>query len=190
MHSFNGCSLAFIITSLIWIVPEVWLIFRDRKVAPVEGRTNGRILYCILIGAILASLIISSFDPAEIPLNPSAKFLIGSVIIWIGLFLRWWAIHSLGKYFRIVVNIQSDQKLIKKGPYKHIRHPAYSGSLLICFGFGFNLCNWIGLALMLVLPLISFLLRAIVEERVMISSFGKEYLSYMRRTTMFIPFIQ
>jgi protein-S-isoprenylcysteine O-methyltransferase Ste14 len=190
MHSFTACSLAFIITSLVWILPEMWLIFRDRKVEPVGGKTNGRILYYILIGGFLASLIVSSYGPANIPLVPDAKFLAGSLIIWTGMAVRWWAIRSLGKYFRIVVNIQSDHKLIKNGPYKYIRHPAYAGSLLICIGFGFGLGNWIGLALMLVLPLISFLLRAIVEEQVMISSFGKDYLSYMRRTTMFIPFIQ
>jgi protein-S-isoprenylcysteine O-methyltransferase len=185
----NGYFIALIVTALFWIIPELWLLFRDRKVKPEGGRNNGRYLYFLLIYAIIACVLLS-INLVNIPITQNSRFLIGSLIIWGGLFFRWWAIYSLGKYFNIVVTVQSGQKIIKNGPYKYIRHPSYTGSMLILVGFGFSLGNWIGLAIILIISLISFCLRAIVEEQVMVSSFGNDYLNYMRQTTRFIPFIQ
>jgi protein-S-isoprenylcysteine O-methyltransferase Ste14 len=189
MYIINGYSIVFIVTALFWIIPELWLLFRDRKVKPEVGRNNGRYLYFLLMYSIIACVLLS-INLVNIPITQNSRFLTGSLIIWGGLFFRWWAIYSLGKYFNIVVTVQSGQKIIKNGPYKYIRHPSYTGSMLILFGFGFSLGNWIGLAIILIISLISFYLRAIVEEKVMVSSFGNDYLNYMRQTTRFIPFIQ
>jgi protein-S-isoprenylcysteine O-methyltransferase Ste14 len=185
----NGYFIALTATALFWIIPELWLLIRDRKVKPERGLNNGRYLYFLLIFAIIACVLMS-IKFINIPITQNSRFLIGSLIIWGGLFFRWWAIYSLGKYFNIVVTVQSGQKIIKNGPYKYIRHPSYTGSMLILFGFGFSLGNWIGLAIILIIALISFYSRAIVEEQVMVSSFGNDYLNYMRQTTRFIPFVQ
>jgi protein-S-isoprenylcysteine O-methyltransferase len=101
--------------------------------------------------------------------------------------LRWWAIYSLGNYFKVVVNLQPGQKLIKDGPYKYIRHPSYTGSLMVFIGAGIGFGNLIGLIVMIVLPLITFLTRAIMEEKTLVSFFGEDYLAYMRLTSRFVP---
>lgn len=48
----------------------------------------------------------------------------GLLLIIGGMTLRFIAIWSLGKFFTVDVNIQENHKLIKKGVYKVIRHPA------------------------------------------------------------------
>jgi protein-S-isoprenylcysteine O-methyltransferase len=189
MSNLNGYSLAFIITLLVWVIPEIWLLFRDVKVQSTGGKSNGRFMYWFLISAFLASILVTNLHSLALPLNQDVALLLGTLIIWAGLFIRWWAILTLGKFFRIVVTVFPDHKLIQNGPYKYIRHPSYTGSLLVFIGIGCGLGNWIGLAVMLILPLITFLLRARVEENVLVSSFGKDYLAYMKQTSMFIPFI-
>ncbi|PWN41323.1 hypothetical protein IE81DRAFT_281865, partial [Ceraceosorus guamensis] len=46
--------------------------------------------------------------------------------------LRYWCYKTLNKYFTFRLDIKSDQKLIKKGPYRYLAHPSY---------FGIFLCN-------------------------------------------------
>jgi protein-S-isoprenylcysteine O-methyltransferase Ste14 len=190
MLKLTGYDIGFVITLLIWAVPEVWLLFRDRKLVPMGAKTNGKIMYYFSIMSILACLLLAKYNSLTIPIDQDSRLLIGILIIWGGLLIRWWAIHSLGKYFTVVVAVKAGQKLVKNGPYKYVRHPSYTGSLLVGIGLGFGLGNWIGLAVILILPCISYLLRAVVEERVMVSSFGNDYLIYMSQTSRFIPFIR
>jgi protein-S-isoprenylcysteine O-methyltransferase Ste14 len=185
----NGYVIAFIVITLIWLIPEVWLIFRDRKIESARGSFNGRFAYFLLISAILLSVLLTIFNFDLIPISENIRLLIGTIIICSGLSIRWWAIYTLGKYFSIVVRAEQDQKIIDYGPYKYVRHPSYTGSLLVCIGFGLGLGNLIGLLIMIILPLAVFMLRAIVEEQFMVSSFGDDYLTYMRKTTMFFPVI-
>jgi protein-S-isoprenylcysteine O-methyltransferase Ste14 len=189
MYLLDSYSAAFIITTLIWAGLESGLLLRDRKVASVSGKANGRSLYFILISAFLACLLLSTYTSLHISIDQDNRLLAGTLIIWLGLFIRWWAIVSLGKCFRIVVNLLPGQKLIQNGPYKYMRHPSYTGSLLIFFGFGLGLGNWMGLAVMFILPLITFMLRVGVEEKVLVSTYGADYLTYMRKTARFIPFV-
>ncbi len=189
MLKLNNYDIAFVITLLIWAVPEVWLLFRDRKLSPMGTKTNGKIMYYFSFIAILACLLLAKYNSLTIPITQDSRLLIGILIIWGGLLIRWWAMYSLGKYFTVVVTVKAGQKLIKNGLYKYIRHPSYTGSLLVGIGLGFGLGNWIGLAVMLILPYISYLLRAVVEEQVMVASFGNGYLIYMSQTSRFVPFI-
>jgi protein-S-isoprenylcysteine O-methyltransferase Ste14 len=130
--------IAFLITALIWIIPELWLLFRDRKIKPQEVRNNGRFAYLLFILAIITCVLFTN-NSLTIPLTQDNRFLTGTLIIWGGLFIRWWAIYSLGKYFKIVVTSQSDQKIVKNGPYKYVHLPSYTGSMIIFVGFGFSL---------------------------------------------------
>ena len=49
------------------------------------------------------------------------------------------------------------------GPYRWVRHPSYSGLLLIVTGFGLAVGNWLALAICAVLPLPALLRRIHVE---------------------------
>jgi protein-S-isoprenylcysteine O-methyltransferase Ste14 len=189
MLKLTGYDIAFIITLIIWALPEVWLLFRDRKLSPIGAKTNGKIMYYFSFIAILACLLLAKYNSLTIPITQDKRLLIGILIIWGGLLIRWWAMYSLGKYFTVVVTVKAGQKLIKNGPYKYIRHPSYTGSLLVGIGLGFCLGNWIGLAVILILSYSSYLLRVKVEERVMVTSFGNDYLIYKSQTSRLIPFI-
>lgn len=78
--------------------------------------------------------------------------------------------------------------LVTKGIYKYIRHPQYTGLLLLSLGM---LIEWATLPLIIFYPImiIVYLRLAKREENDMLAEFGDEYAQYKKRTKMFIPFI-
>lgn len=83
--------------------------------------------------------------------------------------------------------IKRDHLLIKEGIYKYIRHPIYTGMLLIFFGAEIIIQSY--LFLFVVLIFLQFLYWARREEILLTYHFGKEYKIYMKSSKMFIPFV-
>jgi protein-S-isoprenylcysteine O-methyltransferase len=111
----------------------------------------------------------------------------GIAIYVIGLSLRWYAIVYLGRFFTVNVAIAADHQLIDKGPYRHVRHPSYSGALLAFLGLGLTLANWASLAVLLIPIYLAFARRMRVEEAALLQGLGAPYRLYMDRTKRLIP---
>jgi len=79
-------------------------------------------------------------------------------------------------------------RLVTSGVYKFIRHPQYTGLLLLSLGM---MIEWATLPMLIMFPVMVFMYTrlAMKEEKDMIDEFGEEYKRYMVRTKMFIPFI-
>jgi protein-S-isoprenylcysteine O-methyltransferase Ste14 len=76
--------------------------------------------------------------------------------------------------------------IAKEGPFKYIRHPIYTGVILLTLGLGFIFHAWLWYAVMIVFfPLWYFESRE--EEKEMVQRYGEEYHVYLKRTGMFIP---
>ncbi|MFC1647810.1 methyltransferase family protein [Patescibacteria group bacterium] len=77
------------------------------------------------------------------------------------------------------------KKLIKKGPYKKVRHPQYTAYLLAVLATGIMLVeSGILLFFILLIPLV--VLKMKVEEECLKIVFPKEYSKYIKETRMFI----
>ncbi|MGI6451662.1 MAG: methyltransferase family protein [Desulfitobacteriia bacterium] len=78
--------------------------------------------------------------------------------------------------------------VVKSGVYKYIRHPQYTGLLLLSLGM---LIEWATLPLLILYPVIvvMYVRLAKREEEDMLKEFGDEYREYMRTTKMFIPYL-
>ena len=68
-----------------------------------------------------------------------------------------------------------------------MRHPSYTGMLLIFLAIGLNTKNWLGLAIIVLLPMAALLYRIHVEEQALQGAFGREYAEYSQRTKRLIP---
>lgn len=112
---------------------------------------------------------------------------LGTALFLAGLAIRWYAIIYLGRFFTVNVAIAKDHKLIEGGPYRYVRHPAYSGALLAFFGLGLCLGNWMSLAAVAIPILAVFLWRIHVEEAALLAGLGSQYRSYMDRTKRLFP---
>lgn len=77
-------------------------------------------------------------------------------------------------------------KLVTTGIYSRIRHPQYTGFLLITLGM---LLEWATLPLLIMWPILAVLYYRLArkEERDMEEEFGEEYRRYKESTGMFLP---
>lgn len=77
-------------------------------------------------------------------------------------------------------------RLVKKGIYAYIRHPQYTGFLLITLGM---LVEWVTIPLLVMYPILIILYYRLAkkEERDMEREFGREYIEYKHKTSMFLP---
>jgi protein-S-isoprenylcysteine O-methyltransferase len=112
---------------------------------------------------------------------------LGTALFIAGLAIRWYAIIYLGRFFTVNVAIASDHKLVEGGPYRYVRHPAYSGALLAFLGLGLCIGNWVSIAAVAIPVLAVFLWRIHVEEAALLLGLGNQYRIYMDRTKRLLP---
>jgi protein-S-isoprenylcysteine O-methyltransferase Ste14 len=186
-------SIVLTIVSLIWAAYEIWLVLKDRKQG--KGHTGidrgSRFLnFAAIILGIGGAALINGFSSFTFPGGKTATvFWIGIMIILLGFALRVWAVTTLGASFRTTVEINVNQKVIKNGPYKLIRHPSYTGLLMFCLGYGIAVQNWLSLIVAVVLPLSALIYRMQVEEKALVASLGSDYETYLRNTKKLIPWV-
>ena len=60
------------------------------------------------------------------------RYVLGIILIMIGVALRYWAIRTLGSDFTEVICMPS--RKVTTGPYRFMKHPSYVGSLCIVAG--------------------------------------------------------
>jgi protein-S-isoprenylcysteine O-methyltransferase Ste14 len=151
-----------------------------------ERDRGTRVLIALTLGAAVG---LAAAAPSIAPSlrMPGAARVLGVIVMWLGLATRVWAIAALGSAFRTTVEVDPGQAVVSSGPYKWIRHPSYTGLLLITTGFGLAVGNWLALAVGLLLPLPGILWRISVEEAELERVLGAAYGAYRARTTRLIP---
>ena len=116
--------------------------------------------------------------------------LAGLAVFLVGASLVFWARCALGVMWGVstsfAVQMLTEHRLIRHGPYAFVRHPMYLGYWLTLFGILLIYRTWTALFLF-VLCLVSFYLRARREEKALASAFGKEWKRYAMRTKFLIP---
>ena len=115
------------------------------------------------------------------------------LVLWIGLLLTAlgvgisiWARLSLGANWSGMVTLKQNHELIRKGLYRWIRHPIYTGILLGFIGTALiesHARGWLGFAILL----LSFYFKARREENFLKQEFGEGFEEHLRQTGMFLP---
>jgi protein-S-isoprenylcysteine O-methyltransferase Ste14 len=143
---------------------------------------------------ISAALVVSVYSAImlvndNIAVLPEWSFYPGIFLMVLGILLRQWAIFLLGGFFTTTVGVQKNQKVVDYGPYRFIRHPAYTGLLLFGIGLVVALQSWGGILVILVIFGLAIGYRIHVEEKVLVSELGDDYIEYMKKTKRLIPFV-
>jgi len=176
----------------IWLVPEIIHTFLHRIEASSradEHQTSLVIKICMGTSILLASWLIRVQIWAAITWHPYLIFGVGVALIMGDVAFRWYSIRVLGKYFCVQLGVQAGQTVMKDGPYRWIRHPSYTGSLITMLGFGIAFTNWLCLVSVPLIVFIGYVYRANVEERMLANGLGDSYREYMKNTKCFIPFV-
>jgi protein-S-isoprenylcysteine O-methyltransferase Ste14 len=120
---------------------------------------------------------------------PLAPVVVGMVLFATGEALRVWAKVALGRYFTYTVMTSSDQPVITSCPYRYVRHPSYTGILLIAIGTGTVWGNWLGLAALTLGTLVGLVYRIYVEEKALLEELGDRYRRYAEGHKRLAPFV-
>ena len=125
-------------------------------------------------GHLWNDLIGWTFDPHLSPFHLASYLLIGG---------GFWLISAAWK---VLYPAQRDGRLAVTGPYARLRHPQYTGLLLVMVGF---LAQWPTIPTLVIFPVLVFAYRrlAIGEEREVAKAFGRTWDIYAARTPRFIP---
>lgn len=109
---------------------------------------------------------------------------IGTALILLGITLvimGWNLVYK--RYWR---KEEGEGELVIEGIYRYIRHPQYTGFLLITLGM---LLDWATIPMLIMWPIMAILYYRLAkkEEGYMVDEFGQKYNEYRQKTGMFLP---
>jgi len=176
------------VSSIGFVVSEVTIRARSARHRVGTRRDRGSILAVVTglaAGAIGAVRCALALPGATVP--GWAPVLAGVALMWLGVALRQWSVRVLGRSFTVAVRVTEGQQVVTGGPYRWVRHPAYSGLLLTTAGFGLALGNWVSLLCAVLLPALGLVVRIRVEERALSEALGAPYREYAAGRRRLVP---
>lgn len=181
---------SFWVIFLLAYVPEFLVIARA---TPARGdKTDRGSMTLIIIASWLAfpaAFAVAPWSRFALPTHRIVWFALGLATLLTGSALRHYCFRTLGRYFTGNVKVQANQPVIEHGPYRFVRHPSYTGGMLMFLGTGLALTNWLSALILVAMGIVSYSYRVRVEENALGNSIGAPYVEYMRRTKRFIPFV-
>ena len=153
--------------SFYLMVKDPKLLARRMRGGPVaEKQTAQKIIMSIVSVGFLALLVVPALDhrfgwshmPASAAFAGNALMSIG----WLAIFF----VFRENSFSSATVEIADDQKVVSTGPYAWVRHPMYTGALIMLLGMPVALGSWWGVAVLLAM-LPAFVWRVFDEERLL-----------------------
>lgn len=119
---------------LWWVVPvvvlqraaELWLCLRNRRAMIARGGREFFPESYPVMAALHALFLVSlawESHPWRPPANPATYACLGSLALVTA--LRYWTIAALGARWTTRIVVVPGNKVVRSGPYRHIRHPNY-----------------------------------------------------------------
>jgi protein-S-isoprenylcysteine O-methyltransferase Ste14 len=182
-HIILGCWIAFVV---------YWFISAQRVKAIAEKQSLPSALrHRLLVAGGWWLLAYQRFPPPlNSPVTPRTDLtqVIGAVICVAGILVTIWARRILAGNWSSDVTFKQGHELIKAGPYRFVRHPIYSGLLLMCLGTAIDIGQvrgWLGL----VLVFSGFWVKLRQEETLLLRHFPDTYPAYRKEVKALVPFI-
>jgi protein-S-isoprenylcysteine O-methyltransferase Ste14 len=171
------------LTLAAWAALELGLRIRER-LHGTGGTARDRATRALIAVSLGAAVALAALAASR---SAAPHRVAGTIVMWLGLGLRAWAVTALGRAFRTTVEVDPDQAVVSTGPYRWVRHPSYTGLLTIVAGYGLVSGNWLALAGCVLLPMPALLRRIRIEEAELTAVLGDRYRAYQAHTKRLIP---
>ncbi len=191
--------MSMMLAKIIWFIGVVgWFIIRyphDRRSrrtprAVQRHKLRERILMAISatgLGILPAIYVFAgSFRFANYSFHPLQGWL--GLLTFAGALWLFYRTHkALGRNWSVTLEVREEHTLVTRGPYNRVRHPMYSAFWLWALAQALLLPNWIAGFSGIVGFGTLFFMRIGNEERLMLETFGDEYLRYRKNTWRVVP---
>lgn len=173
---FSGAYLA-------WLLVEARITVRS---SGEEARSTDRGTTPLYALARVALIVVALFVPNHWPgYEPWMPALL--VLFLAGVGLRLWAVRTLGRHYSHKVRTITGHRIVREGPYRFVRHPAYAGMLLAHLAFVLFFLSNASVAVLVVLFAPAIVLRILVEEAVLRDIPG--YIAYASGVRRLVPYV-
>ncbi len=135
-------------------------------------------------GALIIGILLTPVGDAW-PL-PSAAAAAATALTWLGLALVVWAVLVFGRGVTPSPMPSGKAQLQTRGPYRWIRHPMYTGVIILMAGSALGRRNWLAAVLWIVLVTF-FITKMRWEERRLVETYPG-YHSYRMTVPALVPF--
>lgn len=178
--------------TICWIIFLVYWVVSARSVKAIEERVGGIGGYWHYVLATLAFILLQKIPiyPLTIVLVPHSVALdvVRSLLAIGGLVIAIVARRRLAGNWSGSVTFKRNHELITTGIYRYVRHPIYTGVLLMFIATAL-LVGTVGAVIGFFILFFTFWFKLKQEEELMIKHFPKEYPEYKRRVKALIPYI-
>lgn len=179
---------ALLALAVVWILCELALQVSE-WVRAVPGEREWRSVAAIVVGCMVGGLaagpVSAALPPVHLPAGPAV--VLGLLLAVPGLALRVWSIATLGRFFRPIVSVADDQTVVRTGPYRLVRHPSYTGLLLVVLGVTLGGGDVVAAAVTTLGVTVGLLWRIRAEEAVLRRAFGAAWDEHAAATGRLLP---
>jgi protein-S-isoprenylcysteine O-methyltransferase Ste14 len=186
LHYWQGWAFLAVFAASGWI-PSIYVLHtnpaaleRRMHAGPLaETRTLERIVITVLFVCFPALLIVSAFDHRfGWSAVPVAVSVIGDVLVGVGMGIAMAVVIQNG-YAAANITVEEDQPLVSTGLYGLVRHPMYTGCVIMMTGVPLALGSYWGL--LLVVPCLVVLTLRIHDEEDLMSHELRGYREYTQQ---------
>ncbi|MDT5348691.1 MAG: hypothetical protein QOH91_1978 [Mycobacterium sp.] len=195
LHYWQAWVFLVVFTLSTWI-PSIYLmrtnpaaLDRRMRAGPIaEARAVQRIVISIALVSLAATIVVSTFDHRfGWSSVPTTVCLVGDVLVAIGLGLAMMVVVQ-NSYAAANVTVEAGQKVIATGLYGLVRHPMYTGNIIMMVGIPLALGSYWGLVL--VIPGLFVLAIRIRDEEELLGEELDGYSEYTQRVHYrLIPYV-
>jgi protein-S-isoprenylcysteine O-methyltransferase Ste14 len=103
--------------------------------------------------------------------------------------LSWSGARALGRQLRLDAAVGADHELVRRGPYRWVRHPIYTSMLCVILGTGLITAPYPLLPASILVYLAGTEIRVRIEDGLLAANFGAAFREYRKSARRYIPFI-
>ncbi len=111
----------------------------------------------------------------------------GLALILASFVLRIWTRGVLKAQYTGHIQVAAGAQMQTSGPYHYIRHPGYTGFLLMSLGLAVGFGSYLAAAAIFLLLMPGLVYRMLVEEKLLVKQHGDSYTRYAARTKRLFP---
>ena len=185
----GAAEKAFIAALAVWAVFEFVMRVRQRLRAgrPASPDPSAIVLVPCLAAAVIATQVLGRRGGLPWPGGLVWPVAAGLVLIVAGIGLRAWSIAALGRLFQYRIQIQPGHQVVTRGPYRYVRHPSYTGIVLVLAGIALASDDVWSLVVVAALGGAGLAVRIHAEERQLAQALGGEYERFAAGRKRLVP---